>query len=252
MTDPTSPQPEPTSGPQPDAEQLASEAGKQQRPSDPALPRFLTQPQRRDKVLLGLLALMTMYSMLLIPLRPQLLVNAPWALTLLSGSGLGLLITAAQNQGATLLLAFLSLAAAGSHIKFMLVYFLMGKYWGQDFINWMFASHTPLWWRKLEGFIERNLLLSLLLGFIPFSPIPATILVALAGIRKMKGWLLGVYIYLLALANKLFYLYLGLRFGEGIQPTLETIDRYMMQITLALIAYVFVVNWWKNSRKKTH
>src|SRR5699024_8400402 len=104
-------------------------------------------------------------------------------------------------------------AAAASHIKFMAVYFLMGKYWGQDFITWLFANHTPLWWRKLEGFVEKHLFLSLLLGFIPFSPIPATILVAIAGIRKLKGWVIGLYIYLLAIGNKLFYLYLGLRFG---------------------------------------
>lgn len=218
--------------------------------NDPALPSFLTKPGPVDKVLLSLLAFMTIFSMVMIPLRPNLLVNVPWLLSLLTGSGLGLLITAAQNQGAVFMLAALTAAAAASHIKFMAVYFLMGKHWGQDFINWMFANHTPLWWRKLEGFVEKHLFLSLLLGFIPFSPIPATILVAIAGIRKLKGWMIGLYIYLLAVANKLFYLYLGLRFGEGIQPTLETIDRYMMQITLALIAYVFIMNWWRGSKKK--
>lgn len=218
---------------------------------DPALPSFLTSPRGIDKVLLGLLALMTVYSMVMIPLRPNLLVNAPWALSLLTGSGLGLLVTAAQNQGAPLLLAALTAVAAASHLKFMVVYFLMGKHWGQDFISWIFANHTPLWWRKLEGFVERHLLLSLLLGFIPFSPVPATILVAIAGIRQMKGWVIALYLYALALANKLFYLYLGLRFGVGIQPTLETIDRYMMQITLALVAYVLIMNWWRGSKKKS-
>lgn len=218
--------------------------------NDPALPSFLTQPRPIDKVLLSLLAFMTIFSMVMIPLRPNLLVNAPWLVSLLTGSGLGLLITAAQNQGAALMLAALTAAAAASHIKFMAVYFFMGKHWGQGFITWLFANHTPLWWRKLEGFVEKHLFLSLLLGFIPFSPIPATILVAIAGIRKLKGWVIGLYIYLLAIGNKLFYLYLGLRFGEGIQPTLETIDRYMMQITLALIAYVFIMNWWRSSKKK--
>lgn len=218
---------------------------------DPALPSFLTRPGSVDKILLSLLAFMTIYSMVMIPLRPNLLVNAPWLLSLLTGSGLGLLVTSAQNQGAVFMLAALTAAAAASHIKFMVVYFLMGKHWGQDFINWMFANHTPLWWRKLEGFVEKHLFLSLLLGFIPFSPIPATILVAIAGIRQLRGWVIGLYIYLLAVANKLFYLYLGLRFGEGIQPTLETIDRYMMQITLLLVAYVFIMNWWRAYQKKS-
>lgn len=222
------------------------------REHDPALPPFLVSPGKSDKILLSLLGFMTIYSLAIIPFRAMLLVQHPWVLSLLSGSGLGLLVTVAQTPHAYLLWGALTAAAALSHIKFMAVYFFMGKYWGQDFISWIFASHTPLWYRKLEGFVERHLLVSLLLGFIPFSPIPATLLVAIAGIRKMKGWAICVYIYVLALLNKCFYLYLGVTFGEGVQPTLKTIDRYMMQITLALLLYVFVVNWWKGSKKQKH
>ncbi|MDO4897981.1 MAG: hypothetical protein Q3965_01625 [Rothia sp. (in: high G+C Gram-positive bacteria)] len=221
----------------------------EQKPSDPALPSFLTHPGTVDKWLLGALAFMTIYSLALIPARAYLIVNLPWLLSLLTGSGLGLLITAAQNTDQPLLWGSLAVAAGLSTIKFMVVYFFMGKHWGQAFIDWIFASHTPLWYRKLEGFVQRHLLLCLFLSFIPFSPIPATILVAIAGIRTMNGWLVFAYCYLLALANKCFYLYLGLTFGEGVQPTLQTIDKYMMQITLVLLAYVFVVNWWKGSKK---
>lgn len=222
----------------------------EQRDHDPALPPFLMSPGTVDKILLSLLGFMTIFSLAIIPTRAFLLVEHPWALSLLTGSGLGVLITVAQNSHQYLLWGALAVAAALSHIKFMAVYFFMGKYWGQDFISWIFASHTPLWYRKLEGFVERHLLVSLLLGFIPFSPIPATLLVAIAGIRKMKGWVIGIYIYALALLNKCFYLYLGATFGEGIQPTLKTIDRYMMQITLALLLYVVVVNWWKGYKKQ--
>ncbi|WP_421084593.1 hypothetical protein [Rothia nasimurium] len=217
---------------------------------DPSLPNFLLHPGKIDKILLTLLGVMTVFSLVMIPLRPNLMVNAPWLLALLTGSGIGTLITAAQNQQNVLLWSGLALLAALSHIKFLIVYYFMGKHWGQEFISWIFASHTPLWYRKLEGFVERHLLFCLALGFVPFSPIPATILVAIAGIRKVKAWMIGVYIYLLALANKCFYLYLGLTFGEGIQPTLQTIDKYMMQITLALVAYVFILNWYKSSKKQ--
>lgn len=228
----------------------AQPSAPEERGQEASLPNFLLHPGKTDKILLSLLGVMTVFSLVMIPLRPNLMVNAPALLALLTGSGIGTLITAAQNQQNILLWSGVALLAALSHIKFLLVYYFMGKHWGQDFIHWIFASHTPLWYRKLEGFVERHLFFCLALGFIPFSPIPATILVAIAGIRRLSGWGIAVYIYLLALANKCFYLYLGLMFGEGVQPTLQTIDKYMLQITLALLAYVFIANWYKSSKKQ--
>ncbi|WP_083091737.1 DedA family protein [Rothia nasimurium] len=235
---------------EPEGAPAPAPAEEQEKEADASLPSFLVNPGKVDKILLGLLAFMTVYSMVMIPLRPNLLVNAPWLLSIITGSGLGILITAAQNQGAIAMLAGLTAVAAASSIKFAMVYFFMGKHWGQDFISWIFANHTPLWYRKLERFVEKHLYFTLLLGFIPFSPIPVAILVAIAGIRKLNAWATAGYIYLLAVGNKIFYLYLGLQFGEGIRPTLETIDRYMMQITLVLVAYVFIVNWWRASKNQ--
>lgn len=216
---------------------------------DPALPPFITHPGKVDRWLLTALGLVTVYSLALIPFRAYLLLNHTVLYTALSGSGLSVLITASRNPGETALLATVTALAALSHLKFMPLYFLMGKHWGQAFLDWMFASHTPLWYRKLEGFVQRNLFLCLFLAFIPFSPIPVTILVTIAGIRKMKGAGIAIYMFILALALKGFYLYLGVTYGEAIQPTLQSIDRVMMQITLVLIAYMFATIWWKNRKK---
>ncbi|MFW0111851.1 DedA family protein [Rothia sp. CCM 9416] len=215
-----------------------------------SLPSFLTNPGRTDKILLGMLGFMTLFWMAFIPMKAFLLVEHPWVLALVTGSGFGTLSAVAQSPGQYLQWAVLIALVALSHIKFLAVYFLIGKHWGQEFITWVFSNRTPLWYRALEGFVQRHLWISLFLCFIPFSPVPATLMVAIAGIRRVRGWTVGIYLYGLALLNKSFYLYLGAHFGENIQPTLKIIDRYMMQITLALLLYVFVVNWWKGSKKQ--
>lgn len=216
---------------------------------DPALPRFLVKPGKVDRWLLTALGIMTVYGLALIPFRAYLLVNHTFIYTLLTGSSLSVLSISAQTPNQPLLWAGLVTVAALSGIKFLVIYYLMGKHWGEEFISWIFASHTPLWYRKLEGFVQRHLYFCLFLAFIPFSPIPATILVAIAGIRKHRGWVVAGYVFLLALLLKCFYLYLGVTFGEGVQPVLMTIDRYMMQATLLLLAYMFFMVWFKNRKK---
>lgn len=217
--------------------------------SDPALPSFLTHPGKVDRWLLTALGLITVYSLALIPLRAYLLLNHTFLYTLLTGSSLSVLSIAARTPDQPLLWAGLVTVAALSAVKFLVVYFFMGKYWGQAFLDWIFSSHTPLWYRKLEGFVQRHIYFCLFLAFLPFSPIPATILVAIAGIRRLKGWAIAGYVFLLALLLKCLYLYLGVTFGEEIKPVLMTIDRYMMQATLALMAYMFLVIWFKNRKK---
>lgn len=237
---------EPVSSPldgQADAETPAPSSGA-------TLPSFITHPGKVDSWLLIAWALLTIYSLALIPFRAYLLLNHTFLYTLLTGSSLSVLSIAAHTPGQPLLWVGLVTVAALSSAKFLVLYFFMGKLWGQDFIRWIFASHTPLWYRKLEGFVQRHIYFCLFLAFIPFSPIPGTILVAIAGIRRLKGWAIAGYVFLLALLLKSFYLYLGVTFGEGIKPMLMTIDRYMMQATLILMAYMFIVIWFKN-RKKT-
>lgn len=244
--------PEKTS--EPDEYSGTAQAGSSSAPispanSDPALPSFLTHPKKVDRWLLTALGLITVYSLALIPLRAYLLINHTFLYTLLTGSSLSVLSLAARTPSQPLLWAGLVTVAALSAVKFLVVYFFMGKHWGQAFLDWIFASHTPLWYRKLEGFVQRHIYFCLFLAFLPFSPIPATILVAIAGIRRFKGWAIAGYVFLLALLLKCFYLYLGVTFGEEIKPVLMTIDRYMMQATLALMAYIFIVVWYKNRKK---
>lgn len=216
----------------------------------PKQPDFITNPDSTDKALLLAITAMAIYGFALIPFRAVLLLEHTFLYTWLSGSNLSVLILAAQNPERPWFLAFVVAIAALSTVKFLPIFFILGKRWGQDFITMSFGGHPPLWFRKLEKFIYQHLGFSLFLSFIPFSPIPATILVAIGGITKVKGWIVGAYVYVFAVMLKCFYLYLGLRFGPSIQDSLETIDKYVMRITFALIAWMFISIWLKNKKSR--
>lgn len=214
------------------------------------LPSFLAHPDKKDRLLYGALMLIAVYGFVVIPFRAVLLLKFTFLYTFLTGSNLSVLVLAAENAHRPVFLAFVVIVAALSAIKFYPLFYMMGAKWGPEFISMSFAGHPPLWFRKLEGFIRRHLGFCMFLSFVPFSPIPATILVAMAGIEKVKSWVIIGYSFIFAAMLKCFYLYLGLRFGPTIQDSLETIDKYVTRITFALIAWMFISIWWKNRRNQ--
>ena len=213
------------------------------------LPSFLVKPQRMDLVLYGALIAMGIYGFALMPFRAVLLNTYTLQNVFLTGGSFSVLKLSAENPDRLGFLAFVVVVAALSMIKFLPLYYLMGRRWGQEFIDLSFANHPPLWFRKLENFIYKYPGFCLFLSFIPFSPIPATIIFAIGGIQKIKGWVLAGYAFVFAVMLKCFYVYLGLTFGEEVRNTLEVIDKYVMRITLALIAYMFISIWFKNRKK---
>lgn len=210
------------------------------------LPSFLVKPQRMDLVLYGALIAVGIFSFALMPFRAVLLNDYTLQNVFLTGGSFSVLKLSAENPDRPVFLALVVIVAALSMIKFLPLYYLMGRRWGQEFIDLSFANHPPLWFRKLENFIYRRLGFCLFLSFVPFSPIPATIIIAIGGIQRVKGWVVAAYAFVFAAMLKSFYVYLGLTFGEEVRSTLEVIDKYVMRITLALIAYMFISIWYKN------
>ncbi|MBC6793572.1 hypothetical protein [Corynebacterium sp. LK26] len=212
------------------------------------LPSFLREPDKIDKLLYASLMLVAVYGFAIIPFRAVLLLKYTFLHTWLTGSNLSVLILASENEDRPLFLFAVVVIAALSTIKFMPFFYWMGKKWGPEFITMSFGGHPPRWFKKMENFIYERIGLSVLASFVPFSPIPATIVVAIGGIAKVRGWVVGVYLFLCAAMLKCFYLYMGLKFGPSIQGSLQTIDRYVTYITFALIGWMFLSIWWKNRR----
>lgn len=213
------------------------------------LPEFMQRFKRPDWILWWVFIASGIYGLAVIPFRAVLLLDHTFLYTWMTGSGLSVLKLSAENPDRPLFLMFVVVVATASMFKFMPLFYLIGKRWGPEFLDYQFMGKPPLWYRKLENFIYSKLGLCLLLAYIPFSPIPGTILVIIAGIRRVNGWIIAGYLAVYGVMLKCFYLWLGLRFGEGVRETLVVLDRYIMWITLALVAYLFVTVWWKQSKK---
>lgn len=229
------------------ASRAASAADKEHDPYED-LPTFLREPDKIDKILYASLMVVAVYGFAIIPFRAVLLLKYTFLHTWISGSNFSVLILAAENPDRPWFLALVVVVAALSTIKFMPFFYWMGKKWGPEFITMSFGGHPPRWFRKMESFIYDHVGLTLFASFIPFSPIPATVIVAIGGIAKARGWLVGIYLFVFSAMLKCFYLYMGLKFGSGIQSSLQTIDKYVTYITFALIGWMFLSIWWKNKK----
>lgn len=199
---------------------------------------------RVDHILLTLMALLGVYGLVLLPLSPKLLVEAPQLLAALNGSGIALVVVGAQAETTgSAWLPWLALATVTGSVS-LPIFYLLGRRWGDDVVRMLFASGPPRWFRKAESSVRRFPSVWLGLAFVPFSPVPTPVVVALAGIERIRWQVVTALVLAYSLALKGFFLALGYRFGSEVTEVVVTIDRYMMYITLAVVAYVF----WKAYR----
>lgn len=213
-----------------------------------SLPTFITKGSVGDTLLFASFVLISIYSLALIPFRAKLLVEAPLLNIFLTGGNFSVVALAAQNSNNMAALICFVLLAAVSSIKFLPLYFLMGKRWGDDFMAMMFKSHKPLWLKWLENFIYKHPAISLGLCYIPLSPVNPAIVAVVSGLSKVRMRLFLLLAAIFAIALKIFYTALGVIYGEAVLATLQVIDKYMLWITLALFVWVFVVVFRKEYR----
>lgn len=211
-----------------------------------AMEEFISRMDRKDYLLVALCTLFGLYSLALLPFKPHLLVNHTELYTALTGSSTGLIMIGsnAALHGSS----WLPWLAAATVVANLIapVFYLMGWRWGDKVLLMLFPRDTPRWFRRLEGFIRRNPGVSLFACFIPFSPLPTTIILALMGVERVRWYLTGAYVLVFTLLAKGFYLYLGFRFGEPVADVVRQVDKYMLFITLAIVFYVI----WKATPKK--
>lgn len=219
--------------------------------NEPELPRFLAHPTKADLWLLAGFFAVFIYSLVMIPLRAYLL-SHPLAYTLLVGGYTSAVISGANvSVGAGQWWVFLLCTVFGA-VKFMPLYWAIGRQWGTDFIE-LSVQYMP----RIKGFLRRVLgnpskkstaLICLLipLSFAP-GPVPGNVSNAVLGLIKVPfSAMLALNAASVAVINGIF-MWLGFTFGEQVLNVVDVVNKYLLWFTLALIA-VMIFRAWRQAK----
>lgn len=220
---------------------------------EPELPKFLTNPDRTDVILFVALMGMALYSLAMIPLRGWLL-SQPLVYSLLVGGYTSAVVSGANVSVGNGHAAVYLLCAVFGAVKFMPVYWLMGRKWGAEFID-MSLQYMPrahrLFRRAVKSESSRTTAWTLGLvpvGYLP-GPVPGTIVNAVAGLLKVRlSVVLVVNVVSILVVNGVM-MWLGFRFGDQVLDVVDVVNRYLLWVTLGLLAVVFF-QAWRRSRKR--
>lgn len=207
------------------------------------LPDFIAKGDKVDKILLSCFLGISIFHLALLPFRAILLTQAPLLSVFLTGGSFSTIAVAVQHRDNYIVLVLLAVLSALSSVKFLPLYYFMGKRWGAGFLDLIFKSHKPFWFRKFEGFIFKYPALSLGLSYVPFCPLSPALIVAISGITRVKGKKIVGFVLFYALLLKSCYITLSIIFGEVVIEVLQIIDKYTLWITFALLAWVMFVSF---------
>lgn len=249
MTSATPDGPEPTIEEPVPAQPAPADSAPKEWWDDPRLP-WKGKPGRADVLCWSFIAIIGIYALVLLPLRPVILGLNPYALAALNGSRTATVAIGAQAAALAdpkwplgLVLATLST------MKFDWIYWWAGRLWGHGLIEVIAgkskraarnADRAERIARKIGG---PAVFVSYYLPLIPVAVIYAS--VGAAGMR-LRRFLL--YDLLGALTTRILLMYLGYRIGEPAIKVVELIAKYSWYLSLAIIAGMIIAALWRRSR----
>ncbi len=221
---------------------------------EPELPKFLAHPDRTDKILFAALLLMGLWSLALIPLRAWLLTH-PLIYTLVVGGYTSAVVSGANaSVGNGVWWVYLAATVIGA-VKFMPVYWAMGRKWGMEFID-MSLQYMPRAHRFFQRAVqsESTKMYAGTLAFIPLGylpgPVPNTVVNAVSGLLRMRFLVMFVVNVLSILAVNGLFMWLGFTYGDRVLEVVEVINRYLLWFTLGLVG-LMIFRAWRQNQKKT-
>lgn len=216
------------------------------------LPSFITHPQKEDIILWSCLLVITILSFSLIPFRVWFLNNPEWYALIIGGYTSSTLIGAysatGQSHGIFILLTIIGA------LKFIPVYFYIGKRWGKEFINYslQYTPKTQKWMNLLLNQKTQKVKIysSLItpLTYMPFIRISYTIITPIQAVVNMSlPLILLINTISVLIVNYTMYT-IGYINGKEVLQIIEVINKYAGLITIGLIAFVFISIYIKRKR----
>jgi membrane protein DedA with SNARE-associated domain len=217
---------------------------------DPSLP-WRHKPTRADLACWIWIAVVGIYSISLLPLRPLLIGWNPPGAAMLTGGRTSVVATGAFTRvdGGPLVVYWL--VAALSLVKFSWVYWWAGHLWGSDIIE-LLAGKSARAKRRAERAVRltnRWALLAIFLTFLPF-PLPMPIVFAAIGaagtpLRRFLPPVLAV-----SAVFQAGYLALGWWIGEPAVDIVNLYAQYMWYVTAAILVGMLATWLWRRRRAR--
>ena len=217
---------------------------------DPRLP-WKGKPGRADIACWTAIAIVGVYALVLLPLRPVILGLNPYALAALNGSRTATVAIGAQAAlgdrwwPAGLVMGTLSI------MKFDWIYWWAGRLWGHGLVEILAgkskraarnAARAESIARKIGG---PAVILSY---YIPI--IPSAVIYASVGATGMRLWRFLVLDLIGAFSTRIIFMALGYRIGAPAIEVVKVIAKYSWYFALATIGVMIIGALWRRSRKR--
>jgi len=216
---------------------------------DPRLP-WKGKPGRADIWCWTAIAVIGVYALVLLPLRPIILGLNPYALIALNGSRTATVAIGAQAAGGDPWWPLALVLGTLSIMKFDWVYWWAGKLWGHGLIEIVGGKSKRA--RRNAARAERiarkvGAPAVVLSYYIPI--IPSAVIYASVGATAMRLWKFLVLDLIGALSTRILFMALGYRIGEPAIKVVELIAKYSWYLALATIAAMIIGAIWRRNRK---
>lgn len=217
---------------------------------DPALP-WRHKPERADIACLSWLSAVSVYSLVMMPLRPAILALSPIVVGAL-GYRTGLVMTGALARVGDHwwpLVWFLGTLGA---MKFDWVFWWAGRRWGRSLIE-IWSGRSARARRaneRAEKLARRWDWLAIIVTYLPI-PMPAQVIYAVVGEAgtSLKKFL--AITFAASAVSTAGYLYLGYLVGEPAVALMEQYGQYLWYVSLGLLAFVLIGYFWQQRKKAT-
>lgn len=231
-----------------DSLQPPDAAGGEEWWNDPNLP-WRHAPTKTDVWCLAWMGFVTIYSLVMMPLRPLLLVNAPQLLGAL-GFRTGLVMEGALARVGDQNMWWVFLLAGGLVMKFNWVYWWAGRLWGRAILDiWLRgrSARSQRGYERAWALAHRFETLAIILTFVPL-PLPAGVIYASLG---AAGTSFRKLIAIGTLTGSVMcgvYLYLGYAIGDLAVTVVDTYAQWITWSSAAILVAVVATTVWRNRR----